>query len=304
MARYNEWTDEYGNTYSDTDIINMQNGTYTDLSKGIYRGEYIYNDPMHVKSANNAIQEEDTWWDRNKDWLLPTILGILTTGGNIAYNAYQQNEQNDYNALQAQINRDFNSAEAEKNREWQEEMSNTAIQRQTLDLIKAGINPTIASGLGGSAITAGSQASGTAATSAGLMNMNMKDMMSTALTQSQIENMRADTDLKYKQTGKSEKEIETMEINNRINKAVSEAEIALKNAQTATQKAQAKKTLVDTITQEYYNWHVQMYGSAPDTTAINKVTSKLEKLLTNVNNFSGTKIASIINKLVMLKDKI
>lgn len=253
-----------------------------------------------TQMENTAKTEQQNWLERNQDWLIP----LATTAMQIGYNQYSQNQQNDFNAQQAQINRDYNTAEAEKNRQWQENMSNTAIQRQTQDLIKAGINPILASSLGGSAVTAGSQASGTAATSAGLMGINMKDMMSTALTQSQIENMRADTDLKYKQTGKSEKEIETMEINNRINKAVSEAEIALKNAQTGTQKAQAKKTLVDTITQEYYNWHVQMYGSAPDTTAINKVTSKLEKMLTNVNNFSGTKIASIINKLVMLKDKI
>ena len=89
-----------------------------------------------------------------------------------------------------------------------------------------------------------------------------------------------------------------MEINNRINKAVADAEIAYKNAQTAEQKAQAKKTLVDTTTQEYYNWYLQKHGHAPDAKTIEKVGSKLEKMLTNFSEWSGTKISAMFDSLM------
>lgn len=51
-----------------------------------------------------------------------------------------------------------NREEAQKNRDWQENLSNTAYQRQMADLKAAGLNPTAATALGGASTPSGAQA--------------------------------------------------------------------------------------------------------------------------------------------------
>jgi len=81
------------------------------------------------------------------------------------------NEQKGFNEKESWLGRelshefhhetqDFNMAEAEKNRDFQERMSNSAYQRATDDMKKAGINPMLAYMQGGSSTPSGATASG------------------------------------------------------------------------------------------------------------------------------------------------
>lgn len=79
------------------------------------------------------------------------------------YNSAEAVKNREFQAQQAQIANAFSAQQAQLNRDWQENMSNTAIQRQMADLKAAGLNPALAASYGGASGTSGSAASGIAA---------------------------------------------------------------------------------------------------------------------------------------------
>lgn len=165
-----------------------------------------------------------------RSWLMPGIFGIddaivgaAITAAGTAYAANQSgkaaealnttNEDffhagNQFNAQQAQWQRDFNASEAWVARQWQEEMANTAYQRQVKDMEKAGLNPmlAVAKGNGAPAPAIGAASSGQASSMSAPQQYNTfkeglaagVQVLSTAI---QAQNTKMDTALKEAQVG-------------------------------------------------------------------------------------------------------
>lgn len=128
---------------------------------------------------------------------LPIAMGAASIGGDIM-SFFGQQQTNAANAKQAQLNRDF-----------QERMSDTAYQRTVADMKKAGINPMLATQMGGASTPLGNTAtmqnpaqgmSGSAGRAADAFNdmansvtQRKAQLAQAALTDAQAEQVRTTT---------------------------------------------------------------------------------------------------------------
>lgn len=153
----------------------------------------------------------------------------------------------------------FNSKQSDKNRDFQEEMSNTAHQREVQDLMAAGLNPMLSAKLGGASSPGGSTAS-------------MPDLGSTlnnAMTvASNSAKQRAEVDLIKAQTTTAE----TQAALNQAAAVKTAADTAVSNqsAATAAFELERRQYLKDTFNE----WWVQ--GRSLDTQDLQNTLKRYE----------------------------
>lgn len=122
-------------------------------------------------------------------------------------NVEMARETNQFNAAEAVKARDFNAAQAQLNRDYQSEMSNSAYQRATSDLTKAGLNPMLAYTQGGAGTPGGATASAGAATGQAARVENVAGAaVQSALAKAQIQNITAQTAATAAQAAKTVEE--------------------------------------------------------------------------------------------------
>lgn len=143
-------------------------------------------------------------------------------------------------AASASYNREMQKAD----QKWQEHMRATQYQTTVKDMKAAGLNPAVA--LSGGAATSsqggGSSGSGTNVNMGGIdLSSILGTISTTALTQAQKENIKADTDLKNEQAGKTKTEVKAIEIDNEIKKIMSVLDAAYTQAKTKTEYQNIEK---------------------------------------------------------------
>lgn len=151
----------------------------------------------------------------------------------------------------------FNAEEAQKNRAWQEEMSNTAYQRQVRDMQAAGLNPALM--YGGAGSSGASSPSGAAASSVSPSSGNISDLlgniMDMALLGAQIKNINADT----RQKNASATNVETLtpvQVRE-IDQKIKESNQNISESEARTASALAQSIFVSKQTQ----WYDALSGS-------------------------------------------
>lgn len=109
---------------------------------------------MSIATAAKALSTFASTLNKN-----PALLSAGASAYNTAKSQQFAREQMQFQQASADRAMAFNSAEAQKNRVWQEQMSNTAHQREVKDLIAAGLNPVLSANAGAST-PSGATASG------------------------------------------------------------------------------------------------------------------------------------------------
>lgn len=259
---------------------------------------------------------------------------------NNSFNAVQaaenrtfQAQQNQWAAAasadQASWASQVNSAEAAKNRSWQETMSNTQYQRATKDMMEAGLNPMLAVSQGGAGTPSGGQgtasggsasgSSGSQASSSGNPHMKntMESMpafiqaaMNSALQVSQVDNVRADTEVKEAQkkliqeqagqTSSSAKNLDeqTRRVKEEVEKVKNEANLTYQQQLTEAQRYELVKaeSMLKEIQQDHEKHKIT---NTQAQTALTKIQTFLDSMQTNKarneQNYHGKELPSKIS---------
>lgn len=125
-------------------------GQFLTSAKDIYRLD-MYS-PLKGLSKKEKAQEKAVQWSNN-----------FTNAVNMMFNSLEAEKTRSFNAEEAEKARQFNASEALKSRQWQTEQSNTAHQRETQDLIKAGLNPHLSANTGAQSYTTNAASIGSGA---------------------------------------------------------------------------------------------------------------------------------------------
>ena len=171
------------------DFVNTSGGMYQIVAPGTYGSSYNPSSGLwSVKAGENVMTSLQNQADINS-----------AKSQEFAREQMAFQEESNAKAMQ------FSSDQAQLNRDWQEKMSNTAHQREVVDLISAGLNPILSalngngastpSGVSASGVTS-SGASGTVDTSAYGAIASIIGSLVNQQTSLQIAQLQSDTALK------------------------------------------------------------------------------------------------------------
>lgn len=132
------------------------------------------NSASMVANTGGTIQSSATGLGNDWNYFMDQLRAVSDTN-------------NQFNLEQTRMVNDFNAAEAQKNRDWQQELSNTAHQREVQDLIKAGLNPILSAGGQGAVTPSGAVASGQKAVADNTVSNGVVSMISSFINAASAE---------------------------------------------------------------------------------------------------------------------
>ena len=103
--------------------------------------------------------------------------------------------------------------------------------------------------------------------------------------------------MKEKQSGKTQSEIKLNHQRVEIDKAIADAEIALKQAQTKTERANAEQVWQMAINAKIKNMYQAMYGREMPKSTLDNIASRVYKAAMQMGG-STTGLEPIINELI------